>query len=208
MANMPYEMDWSFEEDQITDSDIWELFESTSRNGGLAPMFNGICAVKNGSIADRRFVYVCEHPPIDSTEDYTWGGKVYKVLRTTLCEAMKKGVSFELEECAEAVPLFDLDDDGDRIYDRNKFFVFDNGDYVDRYSIVFPNRFYSGRLGEHIRYESLSASQNPFHPQGIGLNVEARLDLGCEHLGALIEFDALPEAVRLFISDNLETDEE
>lgn len=78
---------------------------------------------------------------------------------------------------------------------------FDNGgETADRYTIVNIDDL-ERITADGAIYGALSASEDPFHPLGIGQHTSAMMG---EHLGQEIDFDALPEDVQRFVAQNFE----
>lgn len=79
--------------------------------------------------------------------------------------------------------------------------IYDAGDSVaDRYTIALKGY----RLKDWgMVYPYLSASENPYHPQGFGQHGEAPHPMTGRHLGKRVSFEALPEPVQRFILMNI-----
>ena len=79
--------------------------------------------------------------------------------------------------------------------------IYDAGDqFADRYTIAFKGY----RLKDWgMIYPYLSASENPYHPQGVGQHGEAPHPMTGRHLGKRVSFDSLPEPVQRFILMNI-----
>ena len=79
--------------------------------------------------------------------------------------------------------------------------IYDAGESVmDRYTIAF--RGYRNSRSRMV-YPYLSASENPFHPQGFGQQVDSHFFLDGKHLGKRISFESLPESVKKFILQSI-----
>lgn len=84
--------------------------------------------------------------------------------------------------------------------------VYDNGGKTaDRYTVVFTGRYRRYVSGTQ---QYLGMSENPYHPQGIGMHGESRQDIdrpSYKHLGKKIDFDRLPpDCQRCALDDALE----
>lgn len=79
--------------------------------------------------------------------------------------------------------------------------IYDAGDSVaDRYTITFKGY----RLKDWgMVYPYLSASEDPYHPCGVGQHGESREYMTGRHLGKRVRFEALPEPVQRFILMNI-----
>lgn len=79
--------------------------------------------------------------------------------------------------------------------------IFDAGpNSADRYTAAFKG----WRLaGYGLVYPYISASSNPFHPQGIGQHGESKEFMTGKHLGRRIQLEDCPNEVREFICQNL-----
>lgn len=74
--------------------------------------------------------------------------------------------------------------------------LFDNGGKTaDRYTIMPPRyaKSYRGRMPG--QFESIAASEYPFHPQGFGMWVTAAAG---SYLGKRVHWDSLPRDVQKF----------
>lgn len=79
---------------------------------------------------------------------------------------------------------------------RNVCRVYDLGSGLDRYIICFKG--YRSRLG--MVYPYLVSSVNP---AGYSGHEESKEFMTGKHLGKRISFDELPEAVQIFVIDNI-----
>lgn len=78
--------------------------------------------------------------------------------------------------------------------------IFDNGgETCDRFTVAFK----AERIGGTLCYPYIAASENPFHPQGVGQHGEARGFLKGNHLGKRVRFDDVPSDVKKFILQNI-----
>lgn len=73
---------------------------------------------------------------------------------------------------------------------------YDNEENGDRYTCVFTGKYRSMTSGEYVY---LGMSNNPFHPQGIGMTGYSKNQVDYpkySHLGKRIKFINLPEKVK------------
>lgn len=79
--------------------------------------------------------------------------------------------------------------------------IYDAGaEYADRYTIAFKGYRV---VGYGMVYPYLSASENPYHPQGVGQHGKSREFMTGRHLGKRVSFESLPEPVQRFILMNI-----
>ena len=79
--------------------------------------------------------------------------------------------------------------------------VYDAGEgFADRYTVALRGYLVKGY---GMVYPYLAASENPYHPQGVGQHGETRVFLTGRHLGKRVAFETLPEPVQRFILSNI-----
>ena len=85
--------------------------------------------------------------------------------------------------------------------------IYDAGpDVGDRFTAVFIDRperdrvGYKNRIEGQLIYEALAFNSYPFHPQGVGMHVNA---VRGKHLGKLIDFYDLSKDAQKFIIQNI-----
>lgn len=76
---------------------------------------------------------------------------------------------------------------------------YDNGGKTaDRYTII-PPRWDTQHRENSRTFYAIGASENPFHPQGVGMHVAA---VPGPHLGKRVKWTDLPAAVRKFAAQS------